>query len=84
MAGEYNQLALDAHFKQINDRLRKIEEQLKALSTSTGVPYEDPRAEVSEDVIALAEAGDTMEAAKRYRKETGAGMERALEVVSGI
>ena len=46
--------------------------------------YEDPNAEVSEEVKQLAIEGKTMEAAKAYRAETGAGLERAREVIAGI
>jgi hypothetical protein len=84
MPGEYSQMALEAHFKQINDRLRKIEDQLRKVSDSAGVPYEDPMAEVPEEVIQLAEQGKTLEAAKAYREATGADVKRAMEIVSGL
>jgi len=38
MAGAYSQESLERHFKQINERLRMIEQQLAALSVRAGVP----------------------------------------------
>jgi hypothetical protein len=84
LPGEYSQTALEAHFRQINDRLAKIEAQLTTLSDTAGVPYERPLDEVPEDVVELARAGKTLEAVKRYRELTNANMDRAMEVVSGL
>ena len=84
MPGEYSQMALEAHFKQINERLGKIEAQLKRLSDHAGVPYEQPLDEIPEDVVELAQSGKKLEAMKRYRELTDASVERATEVISAL
>jgi ribosomal protein L7/L12 len=84
MAGAHSQESLERHFKQINERLRAIEAQLGALSEQAGIDYEAPMAEVPQEVVELAEAGDAMGAMKRYRELTGAGADQAREVVQGL
>jgi ribosomal protein L7/L12 len=84
MPGAYNQESLERHFKQINERLRSIEQQLTRLSGEAGIPYEAPMAEVPQEVIDLAESGDTMGAMKKYRELTGAGAEEATRAVQGL
>jgi ribosomal protein L7/L12 len=84
MAGAYNQESLERHFKQINERLRAIEAQVAALSENAGIAYEAPMAEVPQEVVDLAEAGDTMGAMKKYRELTGADADAAREVVGGL
>jgi hypothetical protein len=41
-------------------------------------------AEVPQEVVDLAQSGDTMGAMKKYRELTGAGAEQATKVVSGL
>ena len=84
MPGAYSQESLERHFQQINKRLADIEAQLKKVSDSAGVAYDEPMAEVPSDVIELAQAGKTMDAVKRYREVTGAGAEEAMTVVGGL
>jgi hypothetical protein len=84
MLGEWGQLALDNKFQAIDDRLRRIEAQLKALSDSAGVPFEDPNGGVPDEVIQLASKGKTTEAAAAYRKATGADLKEAMAVVARI
>ena len=84
MPGAYNQESLEAHFKQTNERLRKIEEHLAKLSEKAGIPYQSPTADVPRDVIELAESGDTLEAMKRYRELTGASGDEAKQIVQGL
>jgi ribosomal protein L7/L12 len=84
MPGAYNQESLEAHFKQTNVRLRMIEEQLAKLSEKAGIPYRSPTAGVPQDVIDLAESGDTLGAIKRYRELTGASGDEAKQIVQGL
>ena len=84
MPGAYSQEALENHFRQINDRLGQIEAQLKKLSDEAGVPYEQPLAEIPEDVVELARSGKTREAMTRYRELTNADAKQARDVVSGL
>lgn len=84
MPGSYDQKSITTHFEQTNKRLREIEAQLAVLSEKAGVDYTQPHAEVPADVIEMAQAGKTLEAAKRYRELTGAGSDEAMEVVQGL
>jgi ribosomal protein L7/L12 len=84
MPGEYSQMALEAHFKKINERLGMIEEQLERVSAATNVPYVKPLDEIPEDVVQLAQSGKTLEAAKRYRELTDVDVKQAMEVVSQL
>ncbi|HEX3294728.1 MAG TPA: hypothetical protein VHR38_13425 [Solirubrobacterales bacterium] len=84
MAGEWGDLALESKFKAIDDRLRRIEADIKRICETEGIPWEDPNAEVPDEVFQLAAEGKTLEAIAAYRKATGAPLERAREVVFGI
>jgi hypothetical protein len=84
MPGEWGQLALDNKFQAIDDRLRRIEAMLKTLAGDAGVSFEDPTDDVPEDVVQLATAGKTTEAAAAYRKATGADLKEAMAVVARI
>ena len=84
MPGTYTQETLTAHFDATNRRLAAIEAQLELISNTVGVAYARPLAEVPEDVIELARAGDKLGAIKRYRELTGANMDQARDVVVGI
>jgi ribosomal protein L7/L12 len=84
MPGDFNQERLSARFEGINQRLREIESQLAVLSERAGVAYEEPTAEVPEDVVELARAGKTIEAVKRYRELTNASADDAREVVARL
>jgi hypothetical protein len=84
MPGEWGQLALDNKFKAIDDRLRRIEAQLKALSESAGIPFEDPNQDVPDEVIQLVREGKSTEAARAYREATGADLKEAMAVVARI
>ena len=84
MAGEYSQQQLELKFNAISTRLANIEAQLKVLSDQAGVSYEEPFAEIPPEVLELAQAGNKMEAAKRYRELTGADGKEAIEAVGRI
>jgi len=84
MGGTYSQQALEANFKSIRDRLNRIEDQTRILSEKAGVSYEDPKDDVPQEVIQLAQDGKRLEAVKAYRDATGAGMDQAMEVVAGL
>jgi ribosomal protein L7/L12 len=84
MAGEYSQQQLELKFSAISARLAAIESQLKVLSDKAEVSYEEPFAELPPEVLELAQAGNKMEAAKRYRELTGADGKEAMEAVGRI
>jgi ribosomal protein L7/L12 len=84
MGGMYSQQQLELKFNSISARLSAIEAQLKALSDQAGVAYEEPFAELPAEVLELAQSGQKMEAAKRYRELTGADGKEAMEAVGRI
>jgi len=84
MPGEYSQEALESHFKQTNARLAAIENQLQRVSAAVNVPYEQPLAEIPEDIKALAAAGKTLEAMKRYRELTNSSADKARDVIAQL
>jgi ribosomal protein L7/L12 len=86
MPGEYSQEALRRHFENTNQRLAAIEEQLKLLSESVGIPYStfSEEQEVPDEVVQLAAAGKKLDAVKRYRELTGADADRARDVIAGL
>ena len=84
MPGAYDQKSIQAHFTQTNARLRAIESTLADICSKLDIPYEAPTAEVPDEVVKLAESGDTLGAMKKYRELTGADGDRAMEVVQGL
>jgi len=86
MAGSYDAVALDRHFKAINKRLDYIEEQLERIAATGGLDYASfaQANDVPEDVIQLAAAGDRLGAVKKFRELTGANFSQAAEVVDSL
>ena len=54
------------------------------MSDTDGFAYTPSWSEVPEEVIALANEGNKLEAMKRYRELTGANMEQARDAVVGL
>jgi ribosomal protein L7/L12 len=69
-------------------RLRQLEEQVERLSAQAGLPWSaamTPEADgVDSEVVALAQSGRTIEAIKRYRELTGAGLAEAKQAVESL
>jgi len=84
MPAAYQAGDLQRIFQRINDRMRAIEEQLAVLSEKAGVPYSPPGEGAPPEVVALARAGDTLGAIKKYRELTNADFETARDVVTAI
>ena len=84
MPGEYSSEAIEAHFRQTNDRLAAIESFLSVLAGRVGIPYVNPTATVPPEVVDLARSGDRLGAVKKYREVTGAGLAEAQAVVAGL
>ncbi len=75
----------DEHaFEELRLRNRSLEEQVRLLSAAAKFRFEDPGAVVSDDVVELARSGQTVEAVKRLRQETGAGLIAAKRVVDAV
>lgn len=87
MAGgaHFDSSSLTQHFAAINARLQAIEERLAVVSRELGLPpFAGPSVGVPQEVLALAQEGNTLEALKLYRQMTGASMEEARAAVEGF
>jgi hypothetical protein len=86
MAGAYDDIALDRHFKAISARMDYIEEQLKRIGNAGGVDYATFAEvhQVPDEVVQLAQSGDRLGAIKKFRELTGANFEQAAEVIAGL
>ncbi len=84
MPAAFSAEQLEKNFDLINERMPGIERQLKILSDNAGIPYELSSAGVPDELVALAEAGKTLEAITLSRKITDADVETARDVVKGL
>jgi ribosomal protein L7/L12 len=80
----YDDDSLTRHFEAINERFRRVEEQLARISQAVGVAYEAPGSGVPPEVIELARAGKQIEAIKAYRAATNASLANARDVVLSL
>ena len=69
-------------------RLRQLEQQVELLSSRAGVPWSAAMTPggggVDSEVVALAHSGQKIEAIKRYRELTGAGLAEAKQAVEQL
>ena len=67
----------------VNRRIEAVEWNVARLLTQAGLNWEEPPAPEGPDaeVLALARAGNTLEAIKRYRELTGVGLAEAKAAV---
>ena len=70
-------------------RLRQLEEQVERLSSQAGMPWSSAMTPgagggVDSEVVGPARSGQKIEAIKRYRELTGAGLAEAKQVVDGL
>jgi ribosomal protein L7/L12 len=72
---------LNRYFSALSERIGALEAQMVLVSEKVGLPYAPASAAVPADVVELARAGKTLDAIKRYRELTGAGLEEAREAV---
>ncbi len=84
MPGVYGDLQVTQFIDEFFQRMQRIERQLAVLSEKLGVPYDYPAASAPPEVVALAQAGNRLEAVKKYRELTGAGFEEAREFVASL
>lgn len=68
----------EARLSRLDKRLRRIEHKLDLLAGHLDVRADDP---VLDEVTALVRDGRTIEAIKKYRDVTGAGLREAKEAV---
>ena len=74
----------DAAILGMRDRLDRIENQIRTISTHLGIPYDDGAGAIPPEVAELARAGQRMQAVKKYSELTGADLGTATDVVSGL
>jgi ribosomal protein L7/L12 len=79
----YSQGDVTVYIQQFLERFRAIEAQPALISEKLGIPYENPADTVPREVVELVQAGKRIEAVKRYRQLTNAGVDEAREVISG-
>lgn len=85
MAQIYNDMQLTSYVDQILARVERLEKQLLVVSEKVGVPMEDPRAGISDEVAELVRAGDRMGAMKKYRElNPGASVDEAKAAIAAI
>ena len=76
----------NARFADLNGRLEAIEWNIARLLTQAGLAWEQPPAPEGPDaeIVALVQAGNKLEAIKRYRELTGADLATAKEAVEQL
>jgi ribosomal protein L7/L12 len=79
-------MATEDDLQRIHERLRAIESNLRRALQQVNLEWMEPTAAegVPEDVIELAKRGDKIDAIKRYREHTDAGLAEAKEIVDRI
>jgi hypothetical protein len=84
MARQYNEMQLSSFVDQIFTRLERIETQLKLVSDAAGVPMEDPRAGIPEEIVELVRSGDRMGAVIKHRELFGSSLQEAQAAIEAI
>lgn len=70
---------------ELKQRVARLETQLAYLLRSLGLGYPEPPAhEVSPEIVDLVRRGKKIEAIKRFRQETGAGLSDAKRVIDSL
>jgi large subunit ribosomal protein L7/L12 len=83
---------MEERFVLINRRLALLEQQVRLLSETAGVPCPTFASDVGTaghggvpaEVVSLARAGKPIAAIKLYREVTGAGLRAAKEVIDSL
>ena len=74
-------------YRRLEARIDRLERMVIALLDHFDVPYDDKQALeklASERVLELVRSGQTIEAIKQYRQDTGAGLAEAKDVVDKL
>jgi hypothetical protein len=81
----YNEMQLTSYVDQIMARMERLERQLLLVSDKVGIPMEDPRAGVADEVVELVRAGDRLGAIRKFRElNPGASVEDAQAAIAAI
>lgn len=70
----------------VSRRIEAVEWNVARLLTQAGLPWEEPPAPEGPDaeIVALVQAGNKLEAIKRYRELTGADLATAKQAVDQL
>jgi hypothetical protein len=74
----------DAAILGLRERLDRLENQIRTISTHLGIPYDDGTSAIPPEVVEMARAGKRLQAIKKYTELTGADLGTATDVVAGI
>ena len=77
-------MALALSEAQLQERVQRLEAQLRAVYERLGMHYDDGTDGVDNDVVELARAGNRMRAAQLYSERTGCYFREAQVVVNRI
>ena len=77
-------MAVGLTHAEMVERVRRLEEQVKALYAHLGLPFDDPAAAVSPRVLEILRSGDRMRAAVEHARETGCDFVAAQRIVNAI
>ncbi len=69
---------------QLQERVQRLEAQLRAVYERLGMRYDDGTDGVPNEVVELARAGNRMRAAQLYSEQTGCDFREAQVVVNRI
>ena len=68
----------------LRNRLDRIEDQLRTISTHLGIPYDDGGSAIPPEVVELVQANKRLQAMQKYVELTGADLGTAQDVVAGL
>ena len=75
----------DREITELQQRVAKLESQMAFLFRNLGIAYPDvPAVGASPEVMELLRRGQKIEAIKRFREETGAGLKDAKEFIESL
>jgi ribosomal protein L7/L12 len=75
----------DEEIFELKQRVTRLESQMALLLRNLGIAYLDmPAGTASPEVMELLRLGQKIEAIKRFREETGAGLKDAKEFIKSL
>ena len=77
-------MLLEDEVQELRERVAKLERQVAFLMESLAPDYQDEAPPISAEIVDLVRRGRKIEAIKRYRDATGAGLKAAKEFVESL
>lgn len=68
----------------LRERLDRIENQIRTISTHLGIPYDEGTSAIPPEVVELVRAEKRLQAVQKYAQLTGADLATAQDVVSSL